>query len=88
MNAGPTYTELGTVLDELARARNVRGPHRIARYIQDKMGEGIGGSAWQQIFVGSTKTPERKNIQLFADAFDLTPEERARLAWAYTYGAY
>jgi hypothetical protein len=81
-----SYSPLGLVLDDLARRRNVRGPTSIARHIKNRMGYGPSPSAWQQILTGETKNPERKNIKQFADAFELSSEERVRLAWVYVYG--
>lgn len=85
MGVGSEYTELGNVLDELARQRNVRGPYNVANYIREKMGHGPNGSAWSQIFRGVTKHPERENMLLFTLAFELTAEERRRLANAYLF---
>lgn len=81
---GPEYSELGQVLDELARKRNVRGPYRVANYIREVTGEGPGGTAWSQFFNGTAR-PKRSNIALFARAFDLTEDERALLADVYTF---
>lgn len=84
MSKGRPYSELGKVLDELARERHVRGPYRVAHYVREKIGRGPGGSAWSQIFLGeSGARPE--TIQAFTDAFELDEEERARLARVYLF---
>lgn len=85
MDEGARYSRLGHVLDDLARKRDVRGPARVARYVRSRMGEGPGPSAWHQIFTGETKQPAATNIELFANAFDLTYEERVRLALVYSF---
>jgi hypothetical protein len=84
-DTGPAYSELGMVLDRLASKRRVRGPHRVARYIQQKTGRGPTGSAWQQIFTGETKNPTRKTIRLFVEAFELDEEEQREVARAYLF---
>jgi hypothetical protein len=87
VSVGPEYSKLGEVLGDLARKRNVRGPHRMAKYIRDEVGYGPNGSAWQQIFTGETENPKRAQIKLFPEAFQLSHEEMDRLAWVYAYGA-
>lgn len=85
MSNGVEYSRLGNVLDELARKRNVRGPGKIARYVRERTGEGPNGSAWHQILTGQTKQPAAKNIELFAQACELTYEERVHLALVYSF---
>ena len=57
------YSELGKLLDRLARARDVRGPNAIAKYIRKKTGEGPGRAAWGQALYGDTY-PTRKNHEV------------------------
>lgn len=85
MSNGREYGRLGQILDELARSRNIRGPGKVARYVREKTGRGPNSSAWWQIFYGETKQPKSEVMELFADAFELTPEERGRLALVYTF---
>lgn len=82
---GSEYGELGKILDELARKRNIRGPYPTANYIRRKTGQGPNGSAWSQIFRGETKYPHPDNIRLFVEAFELSSQERGRLADAYLF---
>ena len=34
---------------------------------------------------GDIKKPNPENMQMFAEAFELSEEEKIKLAWAYTY---
>lgn len=85
MADGPEYSELGQVLDELARKRKIRGPYKLANYIRRRMGHGPNGSAWSQIYRGETGHPQPRTIQLFVEALGLTPEEKAVVADAYLF---
>ena len=78
------YGPLGEVLDGIARARNVRGPYRVASYVEERTGEGPGGSHWSQVFYG-LKYPSPRVMKLFCEAFDLErgDEEFDRLALTY-----
>ncbi len=76
---------LGKVLDEMAARRGVRGPYNVADHVRQETGEGPGGSAWSQIFSGSTYRPRREVIITFAKAFKLSPEELHRLAHVFTF---
>jgi hypothetical protein len=38
--------------------------------------------AWRQY---GRSSPKREFIKAFAEAFELTPQERSELAWAYAY---
>lgn len=84
---GAEYSELGQVLDELARERNIRGPYRVAAFVKEQTGEGPGGTAWSQFFTGESR-PKHRNIGLFARAFKLSTEERRELADAYTFQGF
>jgi hypothetical protein len=82
---GRPYSELGKVLDQLARSRGVRGPKAIAAYVKEKTGDGPGLSGWGQILHGDF-TPTRKTVRLFGEAFELDEEEQTRLALTYVFG--
>jgi hypothetical protein len=79
------YCELGKVLDNLARTRDVRGPYNIAHEIQNATGYEVSGQAVSQYVYGRS-SPKREFIEAFAEAFELTPQERGELAWVYAYG--
>jgi hypothetical protein len=79
------YGELGNILNDIAHERGVDGAYRIANHVQQKTGQGPTGSAWYQILRGETKQPERKNIMLFIEAFEVTGEERQALMNAYLF---
>jgi hypothetical protein len=83
--AGKPYCELGELLEEFARKRYVRGPYRIGRYVREKTDRGpASGSAWSQIFYGDI-LPKPETMRAFRDAFELTEDEEARLAYIYTF---
>lgn len=84
MSNGRPYTVLGEVMDELARKRNIRGPHRIANYIEARLGDAPSGVAVSKWMYGDT-VPKPDKIEMFAEAFELSPRERAVLAYAYTF---
>jgi hypothetical protein len=84
MANGKPYSELGEVLDDLARARNVRGPYPIERYLKEKVGKSPSGQAISDYLYGEYN-PRPEFIDLFATAFELTPKERGMLAWVYAY---
>ena len=79
------YSELGEMLDAIARQRNVRGPYSVARWITDTTGYRVSGQAVSGHFYG-VRYPRPSFITAFAEAFDLSLEERDKLAWLYTYG--
>ncbi len=78
------YSELGKMLDDLARNRDVRGPYNIAQYVQSLTGYEASGQAISQYMYGRF-FPKREFIEAFTEAFGLTPQERGRLAWVYAY---
>ncbi len=80
------YSELGKLLDDLARSRDVRGPYNIAHYIEDTIGYRVSGEAVSKYMYGEY-LPKREFIKAFTDAFELTSHERAELAWVYAYGS-
>jgi len=85
MSDGQAYSELGNVMDELARKRNVRGPYNVGKYVREKTGRGPKqGSAWSQIFYGKSH-PTPQTMRAFTDAFELTKEEVDALARAYMF---
>ena len=79
------YSELGKLLDALARSKDVRGPYNIAYYLKDVAGYEVSGQAVSKYLYGEF-LPKHAFIQAFADAFELTLQERTELAWVYTYG--
>jgi hypothetical protein len=78
------YSELGKMLDDLARERDVRGPYNIAQYVQSLTGYEVSGQVVSQYMYGKS-VPKREFIKAFAGAFELTPRERGKLAWVYAY---
>jgi hypothetical protein len=83
---GRPYSELGKVLDALARERDVRGPYNIAQHVQDATGYEVTGQAVSKYLYGES-SPKSQFIGAFAEAFVLTPLQRAQLAWGYAYGS-
>ena len=47
------YSELGKMLDALARSRDVRGPYNIAYYLKDVAGYEVSGQAVLSTYTGS-----------------------------------
>jgi hypothetical protein len=80
------YSELGKVLDAMARKRDVRGPYAIAKQVSELSGHSVSGQAVSRYFNESTR-PRPDFMSAFATVFDLTEEERDELAWIYTYGS-
>lgn len=80
------YSELGKLLDSLARRQNARGPYNIARYVDKATGYAVSGQAVSKYLYGKS-LPKQEFIEAFANAFALTPQERSELAWVYTYGS-
>lgn len=81
---GKPYCELGKMLDDLARDRDVRGPYYIAYQLQNATGYEASGQAVSQYMYGKS-FPKREFIDAFAETFELTPQERGTLAWVYAY---
>ncbi len=79
-----TYCELGKLLDDLARDRNVRGPYNIAHHLKHATGYKVSGQAVSKYLYGKY-VPKREFIKAFAEAFELTLQEQSELAWVYTY---
>ena len=79
------YSELGRLLDTLARRRDVRGPYGIARHLHGAAGYEVSGQSISKYLYGGC-FPKRGFMKAFADAFSLTPREQSELAWYYTYG--
>jgi hypothetical protein len=79
------YSELGELLNATARERNVRGPYAVAKHITNENGYQISGQAVSRVFYGENY-PRPTFIAAFADAFELSIEERNTLAWFYIYG--
>jgi predicted transcriptional regulator len=78
------YCELGRILDDLSRDRDVRGPYNIAHQVQNATGFEVSGQVVSQYLYGRF-SPKREFITAFAEAFELTPQERGKLAWVYAY---
>src|SRR3712207_6016681 len=79
------YSELGKVLDSLARSRLIRGPYNIAWQIKEITGHRISGQMVSKYLYGQS-LPKRAFIEAFCDTFELTQQEKSELAWTYTYG--
>ena len=84
--AGRPYSVFGKVLDELARARQVRGPYWIADHMKARLGaeKAVSGVAVGKWMYGESH-PRSDNLEKFSRAFDLDEPERIRLAYAYAY---
>lgn len=80
------YSELGKMLDALARNRDVRGPYNIAYHVREATSYEVTGQSVSKYLYGES-VPKREFIKAFTDAFELTSYERAELAWLYTYGS-
>ncbi len=78
------YSELGKMLEVLARDRDVRGPYNIAYYVANVTGYEVSGQVLSKYVYGRS-FPKREFIRAFAEAFELTPQERGKLAWVYAY---
>jgi hypothetical protein len=81
------YSELGKLLDGLARKHNVRGPYSIAQQVFEVTGYKVTGQAVSRYFYGEM-WPKSAFIAAFADAIYLTIKERDALAWLYSYGVH
>ena len=79
------YSELGKMLDGMARDRDVRGPYAIAKRVHEVSGHAITGQAVSRYFHDGV-SPKPAFLRAFAATFELSEEERDRLAWIYTYG--
>ena len=64
----------------------MRGPYGIAEFLSVD-GYKVSGQAVSKYLYGDS-WPRPGFIKRFADAFDLTHEERDELAWVYTYGVH
>ena len=82
---GRPYSAFGEVLDELARKRHVRGPYGIASHMKVRFPEAPSGVAVGKWMYGDA-SPTPENVRRFADAFELSKEERITLTFAFTYG--
>ena len=78
------FCELGKLLDALARSRGVHGPYNISHHIESVSGHTMSGQAVSKSLYGNSR-PKRGFIAAFADAFELTLQERIELAWVYAY---
>ena len=79
------YCKLGEVLDEQARARHVRGPYNVAKYIRETTEFKVSGSSVSGYFYGRTRPPPEFTTA-FVEAFSLEEDEVERLAYTYTFG--
>ena len=80
------YCELGKLLDALARERDIRGPYEMSRSLQRVTGYKITGQALSKYLYGQS-SPRPAFVKAFTEAFELTSQERAVLAWTYAYGS-
>ena len=80
------YTPLGRFMFDLALEKaDAEGPYNIANYMTTALGRKVAGPSVSEYFRG-TYGPPSHFMSDFAEAFELTEEERGRLAWAYAYG--
>jgi hypothetical protein len=80
-----SFSELGRLVDQLARSRDVQGLKVISEHVWEKTGGGPGRSAWGKVLFGDI-TPTPNTMRLFWEAFELDEEEATVLAWVYAYG--
>jgi hypothetical protein len=75
------FTELGKLLDQLARSRDVRvrGPRRSTEHVRENTSKGPGRSAWGQSLYGNI-TPTPNTMRLFGEAFELAEDEATVIA--------
>ena len=78
------YSELGKMLDDLARERDVRGPYNIANHVKNATGYEASGQVLSKYLYGEY-VPKREFVSAFAEAFELNVQERGELAWVYAY---
>jgi hypothetical protein len=83
---GRPYSAFGEVLDELARTRNVRGPHRIHNYMKARLGENVPSGVAISKWMCGQASPTPENVRRFAEAFELSEGEKITLSFAFTYG--
>lgn len=84
-NTHKPYGDLGKMLDDLARERDVRGPYNIAKHVENVTGHEVSGQLLSKYLYGEY-VPKREFVRAFSEAFELTARERSELAWVYTYG--
>ena len=81
-----SYSELGKLLDAMARERDVRGPYNIAHHLDEVVDYQVSGQGMSKYMYGET-LPKPRFIEAYAEAFERTAQERVELAWAYAYGS-
>jgi hypothetical protein len=79
------YGALGKLMDSIARSRDVRGPYNIAQLVTAVTEYSVTGQAVSRYFYGDS-WPRPGFVSAFAQALELTKDERDALAWLYTYG--
>jgi hypothetical protein len=79
------YCKLGEVLDEQSRARDVRGPYRVAKHVREATEFKVSGPSVSNYFYGKSHPPPEFNAA-FVEAFSLEEDEIERLAYVYTLG--
>lgn len=85
--SGKPYSEMGKLLDRMARKRDVRGPYNVSQRVVEATGYRITGQAVSRYFYGDS-WPKREFIAAFARTFDLNAAERDELARMYAYGPF
>lgn len=83
---GRPYSPLGEVIMEIAEKKHIRRPRTIENFIRSTMGyspTNVSITKW--IYGDARPDPKRGHLELFANAFDATQEERVRLAYADTF---
>ncbi len=86
MENGIRYCALGEVMDQIARNPrwNVRGPYRIAAFVEKRTGAGPKGNTWSDYFHGKAN-PGPETMRRFVEAFECGPKEVAALAYARAF---
>lgn len=83
MSDGP-YRDLGELLAQMAVARLAGNPRAIAERVELVADHPIDPQEVLEYLEG-VRYPNPRFLPAFAEAFSLTPEERKRLAWVYTF---
>jgi hypothetical protein len=73
-----SFSELGRLVDQLARSRDVQGPKAISEHVREKTGGGPGRSAWGKVLFGDI-TPTPNTMRLFGKPSSSTRRKRRRL---------
>lgn len=80
-----SYTLLGKTMYDLALEKEgVEGPYGVANHMSQALAREVKGPSVSEYFRG-TYNPPPQFVEDFARVFNLSEEERGRLAWIYAY---